>query len=336
MIQTRTNIIFPTLLLLLIAAIGTYGYFFIEQWPLLDCFYMTIITLSTVGYGEIHKLSHTGKIFTSFLIITGVGSMGYALGSITQFLIEGQIYKILGQKKMEKEIQKLAGHYIVCGYGGVGRQVCQELMSRKIKILVVESNADTIIQAQKDGFLALQRDATNEDFLIEAGIKKAKALITSIGSDASNVFITLSARVLNPALFVVVRAETVSSEKKLLRAGANRVISTDLIGGRKMALAAMRPNIVEFMEIVTLDAQTGYRIEEMMVKEGCSIAGQTLSEANIRHNVGVMIIGIKQSGKNLMLNPPPDTKIRESDILIAVGNSKQLKKLFKLTHPGGR
>ena len=322
------------LLLLTIIAIGTSGYYWIEHWPLLDCFYMTLITISTIGYGEVHALSYYGRIFTSFLIIVGVGNMGYALGTITQFLLEGQIHSVLGKYKMEKVIQKMADHFIVCGYGSIGKQVCNELQLRKLQVVVIEHQGERAELAQREQLFCLHDDATDEDVLVQAGVANARGLVGTIGSDASNVFITLSGKVLNPKLFVVVRAEKPSSEKKLLRAGADRVISPDLIGGRKMALAAMRPNIVEFMDIVNLGAPTGYRIDQIIVRAGAFITGKSLRESNIRQETGVMIIGIKKNDGRLAFNPSADMQIEDNDILIALGDSQQLKQLLRLSSNG--
>lgn len=336
---TRTNIyeehsalkIYRALLLLILIVVsGTLGYHLLEGWEILDSFYMTLITITTIGYSEVQPLSHNGRIFTSLLIILGVGTMGYTLGSLTQFLVEGQIRSVLGKRKMVKSLQEISDHYIVCGYGRVGIQVCKQFILNDIPTVVIEGQPDAAEQAGDDGFICIQGDATDEEVLLQAGIKKAKAIVAAISSDASNVFITLCSKGINPEVFVVVRVTALSSEKKMIQAGADRVISPDLIGGQKMAMAAIHPNIVEFMDIITPKERTGYRIEEIVVKENSKIAGKMLLESKIRNETGVMIIGIRKNG-DFIFNPPADTLIQKGNILIAAGSKEQLDKLPAMT-----
>lgn len=333
-IQTQSHSLerrffFVSFLLVSVIVGGTLGYSYIEGWSILDGFYMTLITVTTIGYGEIHELSIYGRMFTSVVIISGVGIMGYFLGTFTQYVVEGEVRKTFGLRKMKKDIKNLSNHYIVCGYGKVGRQVCQELRSRGIETVVIESNDNMVEHAIQDGFYSIHDDAAADDALIKARVQHAKGLVGAVGSDADNVFMTLTAKELNPGIFVVVRAESPSSQKKLRRAGANRVISPDLIGGKKMALAVIRPNIVEFMDIVTPDEKTNFTIEEIIVQDNSSIAGLTLRESKVRQTAGVIIIGIKKNG-DFIFNPLAEDRILGGDILIVVGNEKQLDLMYQI------
>lgn len=328
-INLEKRLFFVFFLLIMVIIAGTFGYSYIEGWNILDSFYMTLITVTTIGYGEIHQLSMYGRMFTSVVIVTGVGVMGYFLGTFTQYIVEGEIRRTFGLRKMKKDIKNLTNHYIVCGYGKVGRQVCEELRSRGIETIVIESDPSMAEHALLDGFYAINDDAAADDALNKARILYAKGLVGAVGSDADNVFITLTAKEMNPNIFVVVRAESPSSQKKLRRSGANRVISPDLIGGKKMALAAIRPNIVEFMDIITPDEKTNFTIEEIIVGESSPIAGLTIRESKVRQTAGVIIIGIKKNG-DFIFNPLADDRIVGGDILIVVGNEKQLDTMYKI------
>lgn len=318
-------------LLISLLLFGTLGYHFLEGWNFLDSFYMTLITISTIGYGEVHRLSQSGRLFTSLLIIFGVGTVGYAAGAFTQSVLEGQLRKLLKTRKRKKEMEKLSDHYIVCGYGRVGVRVAEEIRLKGAMTVVVESDNERVELAMKNGFYVVQDDATTEEGLIKAGVKKAKALISAIASDASNVFITLSAREINPQLFIVARMEDAKSEKKLLRAGANRVVEPYAIGGVKMALFAMSPSFVEFMDIITpTGGGTGYRIQEVLVKSGSPLHGKTILLSQIRQKSGAIIVGIKKVDGSLLFNPKTDVVIQGGDLLIVVGNQEQLEGLSLL------
>ncbi|RME82043.1 MAG: potassium channel protein [Planctomycetota bacterium] len=310
---------------------GTVGYKVIEGWSFLDSFYMTLITLSTIGFGEVHPLTPAGKLFTSLLIIFGVSTVGFALGSFTQTLLEGQFQKYLTLRRRKKEMEKIEEHYIVCGYGRVGKKVANEIRTKGHPLIVVEMEKEKAEEALQDGHYVIQEDATTEEGLKRAGVEKAAALISTIASDASNVFITLTAREIAPKLFVVARIENERSKKKLLRAGANRVVAPYEMGGQKMALLAMSPNFVEFMEIITPSGgETGYRIEEMVVKSESYLHQKTILESNIRKFTGAIVIGVKKPDGEFIFNPMPSTCLEGGDILIAAGDRSQLEKLSQM------
>ncbi|MGB8658099.1 MAG: potassium channel protein [Candidatus Zixiibacteriota bacterium] len=319
------------MLLLAVIAFGTLGYTLVERWTLLDSLYMTTITLSTVGFAEVHPLSPSGKVFTMILVVTGVGGAAYTVSILGRMILEGEIKRLLGRRKMEKGLKELKDHYIVSGFGRVGRSIARELFSREVPFVVIDKNPQRIEQAEQDGFLFIQGDSTADQTLIDAGILRAKGLITAVLNEADNVFIVLSARQLNPQIFITARAESDEAETKLLRAGANKVVSPHKIGALRMALTTLRPNLVDFMRVVTFDKDTGLTIEEIQIKPGSPLIMSTLRDCAIRKEFGVMVAGIKKVGKDVFLNPSPDTKIEEGDILIVIGNKESLDKLEELT-----
>lgn len=321
-------------ILLAVAVIlyGTTGYAVIEGWPILDSLYMTVITLSTVGFGEVHAVSPTGRVFTIILVIFGVGGAAYTVSVMGRWLIEGEIREVFGRKKMEKKLKDLKDHYIVCGYGRVGVQVCNELCSRKAPLVVIEKNPERMEELQRRGILAAEGDCTDDSILEAAGITKAKALISTIASESENVFVSLSARQINPKIFITARAESSSAEKKLLRAGAERVVSPHEIGGIRMALVTLRPDIVDFMRVVGGDEKTGFTIDEIEVFPDSRIANQLLKDSPIRCELGILVIGIKKKGKEMVFNPSPDTTIEAGDILIVIGENNKLEQMGKMTH----
>jgi len=290
-------------ILALVISFGTFGYTLIEKWPPLESLYMTVITLSTVGFREVYPLSPTGKVFTMIVVIFGVGGAAYTASIMGKMIVEGEIRKVLGRRKMEKSLKDLKDHYIVCGYGRVGKRICKEFCIRKVPFVIVEKSSQIIAQIEKDGFLFVQGDY---------------------------VFIVLSARQLNPDLFITARADSDSAEKKLKRAGANKVVSPYKIGGIRMALTTLRPNLVDFMKVVTFDKETGLVIEEIEVKPNSALTQDTLKDSPIREEFGIMVVGIKKPGKDVFLNPSPETKIEAGDILIVIGEKEQLEKLEKI------
>ncbi|MBW2451372.1 MAG: NAD-binding protein, partial [Deltaproteobacteria bacterium] len=242
---------FSLITLISVIAMGTFGYALIEDWDLFDSLYMTVITLATVGFKEVHELSPEGMLFTIILIISGTGIIAYALSSLIQIMVEGQIYNILGRRKLETRLNQLHDHYIVCGYGRIGHMICKELQARPVPFVIVEKDPLLTDRLNRDGYLYVVGDATDDDTLLTAGIHRAKGLITAVTSDTDNVYITLTARGLNPSLFILARAGEEGSEKKLLRAGASKVISPYTIGANRMAQAILRPSVVDFIEIAT-------------------------------------------------------------------------------------
>ncbi|PLY04624.1 MAG: potassium channel protein [Desulfuromonas sp.] len=315
-------------LFILIALIsgGTLGYAVIEDWSFFEALYMTTITLATVGYSEVHSLSYQGRIFTIFLIFFGVGTIAYTIGSMIQFMVEGQLYQFLGRKKVYNKIRRLKDHYVICGYGRIGRSICRDFAAKPLPFVVVESNPARISQLSEDGYLYIEGDATKDEVLEEAGIREAKGLITVVTNDASNVFIVLTARGMNPKLYILARASEDSAEVKLKRAGANKVISPYTIGAHRMAQAILRPSVVDFIDIATGRSNLELQLEEIPVKSNSSLVGKDLLQSGIRKDLGLIIVGIKQGGE-IIFNPAATTVIEAGHILIALGEYPEIKKL---------
>jgi len=313
-----------------VIVVGTSGYTLIEGWALFDSLYMTVITLATVGFKEVHELSPQGKAFTIALIIFGVGVITYAAGSVIQFMVEGQLRQVVGRRKMEKRIAKLKDHYIICGFGRIGQMICKEFQARPVPFVVVEKNTHLCERLAREGILFVQGNATDDDALLAAGIERARGLITAVTSDTDNVYITLTARGLNPQLFILARAGEEGAEVKLMRAGASKVISPYTIGATRMAHAILRPSVVDFIELATTRENLALQIEEIEVNQQSSLVGLTLVSAGIRQTMGIIIVAIKQPDGHMLFNPPPDTAINAHSVLIILGERPAITQLEQI------
>lgn len=314
-------------ILLGILSIGTAGYILIEGWSVLDSLYMTVITIATVGYREVGNLSDQGKVFTIFIILFGVGIIAYLLGMVAQAMVELQVRSIFGRRKLGQKIRSIKNHYIICGYGRIGRIICRELKANNIPIVVIDGNATAMQGLEEEGTPHIVGDATNEDILGEAHIERAKGLVSVVASDADNVFITMSARVLNPELFIIARAEQEPTEKKLIRAGANKVAMPYLIGGQKMAHIVAKPAVSDFLEFTVHNRKIGLEMGEVAVGEKSTLNGVMLVDSGIRQKMDVIIVAIKKREGEMRFNPSSQTKIEAGDILIALGKSEEITKL---------
>lgn len=317
------------ILLILITA-GTTGFMAIEKWRFLDAVYMTVITLGTVGFKEIHDLSDSGKIFTMSLIVVGVSVLGYIVGSLAQIMFEGQIQRVIGRKKVEKKIDAIKNHYIICGFGRIGSLICKEFTANKLPFVVVEKDPEILELLEDEGFLHLKGDATLDETLLKAGIKRAKGLISVVTSDTSNVYITLTARGLNPDLYILARSSEEGSDIKLKRAGANKVVSPYFIGGTRMAQSILRPNVVDFIEIATGTEHLDLQMEEITIPHHSAFAGETLISSGFRKEIGVIIVGIKKSHGKMVFNPHSHSRIEGGDTLIILGEPDSITKLKDL------
>ena len=330
MTKTR-NLIFAAVMLTLVFGMGTAGYMILEKWHFLDALYMTVITLTTVGFSEVHPVSDQGRILTMTILISGLGVMGYHVGTLTHILVEGQLLRIMGRKKLERQIQKLKNHIIICGYGRVGRIICGEIQrSKPTPLVVVENDSTVTAKIEEEGHLYLLGDATEEECLLKAGIGNAKGLATALDSEADNVYITLTAKGLNPNLFIIARAGRIGSEKKLLQAGANHVVSPHQIGGYRMAQALLRPTVTEFIDFAIRDPGTGMGMEEIPVKANSKLADVTLVDSGIRKELDLIIVAIKKADGKMLFNPASHTTIQIGDTLIALGQKSSLLKLEQL------
>jgi voltage-gated potassium channel len=305
----------------------------IEDWDVLDSIYMTVITLSTIGYGEVNPVSPTGRIFTLVLIVMGVGFFLYVLGNVVQFLVEGRIRLILGRHKLDKQIGHLHNHYIVCGYGRMGRAFCRYLIQKGLKFVVLEKNEERVPVMNTDHVLYLTGEATIEENLRKAGIKRASNLIATLGTDADNVLLVLLAKGLNPDLYVVARASQNASKKPLDTAGADVVVSPFDVGARRMAHAILRPNVIRFLEFAFADQDTDIHIEEFVVGESSNLVGVPLLESGIRQDYNLMILSIIKANGEMVFNPSADTTIRADEKVIVVGKIDDLTRLEKALNP---
>jgi voltage-gated potassium channel len=305
--------------------IGTIGFNFIEGWSFIDSFYTTIITLTTVGYGDFAPRTAEGKIFAVFIIIFGVGTMLYAFGLISETVIEGRLRRLLGRGKLEKTIEKMNNHYIICGGGRIGFLICRELIAGKMPCVVIDNNPEVIQKAQDEGFICFKGDATQDKILIEAGIKRAKGIVCVLPSDAENLYVILTAKELNQQIYIISRSEEEESEHRLLRAGADRVMSPNTLGGVRMAMAILRPAMLDFIEITTRQQSLELRMEEISICKGSPFITQSLEDSGIRKRYGLIIVAVKKDSGKMIFNPMANYIIAEGDRLIAMGEDENVK-----------
>jgi len=309
---------------------GVLGFMVIEGYSFSESFYTTIIILSTVGLGVVHTLSDTGRWFVACLIIVSIGIFAYGISQITSYIMEGEIQRYLKYKKTLKMINKIQNHVIVCGFGRNGKQACQQLKADNQSFVVIENSEKAFNEIRdEDGYLVIYGDATRDETLIEAGIEKASALITTLPSDAANVFVVLTARELRSDIKIISRASESSSEGKLRRAGANNVIMPDKIGGSHMATLVTRPDVIEFIDHIT--GKVHIRLEEIMInKLNEKYRGKTIRELEVRNRTGANIIGFKSSNGEYTVNPGPDTILKPDSKLFVLGTSKEVEELINV------
>lgn len=319
--------------LLLIAGVlltGVAGFHYIEGWSWFDGLYMTLITMTTVGYGETHPLSPAGKVFNTFLIVAAVMSGGFLVASFTHAMLEFEFSQFFGRRRMEREIAKLRDHYIICGAGRVGRTVVRELRARGMPCLVIEVDSARAQWALDDEIPVLIGSGHTEDVLRRARIAAAKGLVAAVTSDAENLYIVLTARGLNPDLKIIARASEEEAKPKLLQAGANEVVSPYHFVGRRIAHILLRPHVIDFIETAVGIERLDIQIEEVPVPEGSPLVGKTLGSADIRQSTGVLILALKRADGTMSFNPTPDAVIQSGDCLIAIGATDHLEKLESL------
>ncbi|MCG6893201.1 MAG: potassium channel protein [Desulfobacteraceae bacterium] len=322
----RQTVIFAALSIVLMM-VGSFGYMIIEGWGFMDSLYMTIITLATVGYGEVNPVGFHGRIFTIILILLGVGFFLYVAGNVIQFLVEGRIRLVLGRRKLDTQINRLRGHYIICGYGRIGRVLARFLIARYIDVVVIERNQNRVPRLDEDDILYIIGDAKDEAVLEKAGIQRAKGIITSVATDADNVFLVIIAKQLNPDLFIVARAEQNSVKKTLLAAGADKVISPYDLGARRMAHAILRPTVIQFLEMAFADDSIDIQIEEIRIKPDSKMAGLTMKDSGIRQKYDLMIMVIRKPDGSMVFNPKADTVMEAGDVMVVVGSAKSIQRL---------
>ncbi len=310
----------------LLLVLGTGGYMLIEGWTFLDALYMTVTTLVTVGYGEIHPLSTAGRIFTIGLIVLGVGGVLYTFTSVMQFVFEGHLGREWELRRMQRRIDQLRDHFILCGYGRVGRQVARDFVEDGVPFVLVDQSPARLEEATADRCITLRGDATDDDTLRRAGIERARGLITCVQSDADNIFVTLSARALKPDLYIVSRSNDEDAAPKLRRAGADRVVSPYSIGGRQMAMLAVRPAAVEFVDRVLSRSGIELLLEDFAIAERSTLVGRTLADIQLNVAPGVTVIALRRDS-HLVTQPASDMDVRQGDELVAFGTPEQLRAL---------
>lgn len=320
------------LLLILIVCIGIGGFIIIEGYNFLEAFYMTTITVATVGFQEVKPLSEAGRLFTSFLIITSFGTFAYAVTSISKYLIDGEFNQYYKNYKLLTAIDKLNDHVIICGYGRNGRQAAHVLKRHNTRFVVVEEKKEIIATINhRYSELILEGDATLDETLLKAGIKKAKALITTLPIDADNVFIVLSARALNPKLTIISRASEDNSDKKLKIAGADNIIMPDKLGGAHMASLVMKPDVIEFVDYITGQGGDNIGLEEITFESlSPEYQNKTIRDLEIRNVSGANIIGFKTAQGDYVINPSPDTMLIPQAKLFVLGTSEQINRLKEM------
>ena len=327
---------FVALLIGLVLLTGTIGFSVIDGYPRFDAFYMTLITVSTVGYAEIHPLSHAGRVFNSFLIFFGVITMFFAIGAMTQSIIELELGEYFGKRRNRRMIEKLEKHFIVCGYGRVGRNAAHELKRAGVPFVVVDREAERTERAIQAGMLAVTADSTRDETLRSVGVERARGLISALATDADNLFVILSAKNLNPKLFVATRAAEEEAEQKLRRAGADALFAPYTTAGYRLAQAVLRPHVFQFFDLATKGMGFDVDIEQVRVPEASGFASRSLEQTRIRHDLGVIVLGIRKSDGAMLFNPAAETVIQGGDYLIVMGEPANLRTLENMMSPGAR
>lgn len=318
---------YSLLMLIGIIALGTCGYYFVEHMPLFEAFYMTIITLSTVGFAEVIPLSQTGRAVTIIIIILGISVGAYTIGVLVRALVEGELVKIFGRRKVQKQVSGLKNHFIICGFGRIGRIVCSELAADYFDFVVIEQDPSVIEHIEALKYLYLEMDATTEEALLQAGITNAKGIVTAVNSDANNVFITMTAKSLRPDIFVLARASEEKNEGKLFRAGATRVVSPYLIGGRRIAQMLKKPTVVDFIDIAMMGSHLGLMMEEAKIGDNSSLIGKNLIDSQLRKDYGAIIVAIKKLCGDMVFNPMPSETLEAGDVIVIIGKKEDLKRM---------
>lgn len=320
-------------LLVVVLAGGTLGYVVIERWSVWDALYMTVTTVTTVGFREVHPLSRAGQAFTLLLVLGGVGTALYAFSTVANIIVEGGWDRFLQQRRLNRMIDHLTDHFILCGYGRIGSIIAEQFDRQHVPFVVIETDAERVQAAQARGFSAVQGDASDEETLKRVGVHRARGLIAAVGTDAENVYAILTVRVLRPDVFIVGRAESEDSVRKLRRAGADRVISPYQIGAAQMAQTALRPAVVEFVEIATSSENLELAMEQVTIGKGSSLADRSLVEANLRQRFGVIVVSIQRAEGRMEFNPAPEAVMRVGDQLVVLGPSPSLKDLEGAARP---
>ena len=323
----------PILFLILIMVLGSSGYYYIENYSIVDSIYMTVITIATVGFSEVQHLSDAGKIFTIFLIVIGIGYAGYVISSVISFVVNGELHNIFREKKMNKMIHEMDNHIIVCGFGEVGNEACLQLVAEKRDFIILEKDLDKVQAALKKGYLAIYGDAIDENVLNRAEISKADGIISTLSNTSENVYIALAVKEVNEKVTIIARGNDERSKKILYRAGVDNVVSPAQIGGIKMVSTICHNPTLELVVDLVKDKNVDIKFIEVVIKKGSSIIGKTLASSNIKNDTGgILVVGIRPIDKAIILNPPSDTVFSADDKIILLGNTDQVEKFQEIIH----
>jgi voltage-gated potassium channel len=314
-------------LVALVLGVGTAGYMLIEGWSAWDAFYMTVISVTTAGYREVHDLSRAGQVFTAVLLIGGVGTAFYAFTLVAAGIIESRLHPRIQERRRARMIDALTDHFIICGAGRIGLIIADEFRRQGVPFVVIDHDPSAVQAVLERGDLAVEADASREDILRRLRIDKARGLIGALGTDAENVYVILTARGLRPDLFVIARADSEDARRKLMQAGASRVVAPYQIGAVQIAQTALRPAVVDFVQLATSSESLELAMEQVTIAVGSGLASRSIVESNLRQRFGVIVVGIRRSEGRMDFNPPPDAVMRAGDQLVVLGQPGQLKGL---------
>lgn len=327
----------PGLGVVLVAAVttvGTVGYVVIEGWSIWDAFFMTIISVTTVGYGYVRELSRAGEIWTTFVLLSGVSTLFYTASVLMGLVVDGALHRGFEQRRFKRMLDELANHFIICGYGRIGGTIAEEFRRQGVPFVVIDRDPDKVHQIIAAGGLAVEADASREEVLKRVGLDRARGLIAAVSTDAENVYTVLTARVLRPDLFIIARVESEDAESKLKRAGADRVISPYTLGAIQMAHTALRPAVVDFMRLATSSEHLDLSAEQIGLDGSSPLVGQTIRAAELRQRFGVIVVAIRRQEGHMEFNPPPDARLQAGDQLVLLGSVEKLRSLDALARPG--
>jgi len=327
---TRQRLKLALILLSIVILIGTVGFHIIEGWSYFDGFYMTLTTITTIGYGEIHPLSHAGRIFNSFVIVTAVLAGGFTIATLSEGLLEFEFAKALGRRRMERELSKISGHYIVCGAGRVGRAVARQLHARNQPCVIIERDPVRARWAEDEKIPVIIGNASSEENLKKARIDTAEGFVSAVTSDAENIYIVLTARGLRPDLKILARASEEEAISKLQRAGASHVLSPYHFIGHRMVQLLLRPNVLDFVDAAFGRERLDFEIGEVKISGQSKLVGKKLSDSTIPQQAGVIVLALKRADGKMTFNPPPDSVIQADDFLIVIGGDEQLRRVEAL------
>jgi voltage-gated potassium channel len=318
-----------------VVVIGVVGYMLIEGWSFLQALYMTVTTITTVGFSDQGVNTSGGRVFTIVLIILGVGTILYGLGAIlgamVEFVVGGQLSGLFRRRAVRRHVDRMEAHYIICGYGRVGEAVSRQFNANRVQFLVIDSDPEATARAERDGMVVVQGDASVDEVLEAAGVRKARGLVSAVGSDAANMFVVLSARVLNPELLIVARAGSEDTVSKLTRAGANHVVSPYGIGGKRMATLMLKPLVSDYLEVVTGGGELAFLVEEFQLSADCCVIGHSIEALDVRKRTGATILAVQRASTGVFdTNPAPDSKLHPGDKIIAIGTQEEIGRLEQL------